>query len=264
MIKDIKFFIKKYLENRPMFLSIIRSQEAIFFEKHKKLIKSPILDFGCGDGFFAETVFGKGKIDIGLDLKNSRALTAKKNNVYKEVVYYKGLKIPFSNNYFSVVISNCVLEHLPKLSKNLKEINRVLKPEGYFITSVMTNNWNDYLFGKNIFRSKYINYMKKRQEHFNLLTEKQWNNIFIKNGFKIVKTIPYMSKKQSPAMDIAHYLSFPSLITYRLFKKWVLVPKWYKYLFADKIIFNLVSKNDIKNGAALFYILKNENRKKSY
>lgn len=113
-MKKIDFFIKKYLENRPMFLAIIRSQEAMFFQKYKRFIKSKVLDFGCGDGFFAEVVFGKGKIDIGLDLENSRAKTAEKNKIYKKVIYYDGQKIPFKDNYFQTVVSNCVFRTYPK------------------------------------------------------------------------------------------------------------------------------------------------------
>src|SRR3989339_1936064 len=121
-MKNKDYFIRKYLENRPMFLAIIRSQEAVLFQKHNYVIKGKVLDFGCGDGFFTEIVFGKGKIDVGLDLKNSRALRADENKTYKKVVYYDGKKIPFPDKYFSTVISNCVLEHIPNLKQSLSEI----------------------------------------------------------------------------------------------------------------------------------------------
>lgn len=259
MKKNLDYFIKKYLENRPMFLAIIRSQEAMFFQKYKKFIKGKTLDFGCGDGFFAEVVFGKGRIDVGLDLINSRAKTAEKNSIYKKVVYYTGEKIPFANNYFSTIVSNCVLEHIPNLSKLLKEIRRVLKPNGYFLTSVMTDKWEKYLLGQKIIGKKYLEIMRKKQEHYHLLTVKKWWNLFQKSGFKIIKTIPYMSKKQTTLMEIAHYLSIPSLISYWVFKKWVLLSKWYKFLFIDKLIKKLLSeKNLTEENSSLFLLLKKE------
>src|SRR3989338_8105550 len=111
------YFIRKYLEGRPMFLSIIRAKEASLFQKHKKYIKRRVLDFGCGDGFFAETVFGKNKITVGLDLTESRARIAEEEKIYKKIVYYDGGKIPFPGHYFSTVISNCFLEHVPPFDK---------------------------------------------------------------------------------------------------------------------------------------------------
>lgn len=256
-MKKIDFFIKKYLENRPMFLSIIRSQEAIFFQKYGKLLKNKTLDFGCGDGFFANTVFGHRAIDVGLDLKNSRADIAKKNKVYKKITYYDGKKIPYPDKHFSTVISNCVLEHIPNLKQSIKEIKRVLKPGGYFLTSVMANKWEDYLFGSRILGKKYLQIMRKKQEHFNLLSKNQWKNLFHSVGFKTIEIDDYMNKQQSEIMDISHYLSLPSLISHKLFGKWVLFPKWYKLLFIDKYIKQFMVYNKTKDGAALFFCLKN-------
>ena len=252
------YFIKKYLTNRPMFLAVIRTPEALLFQKYLKLIKKPVLDFGCGDGFFAETVFGREKIDVGLDLKNSRAKTAEKNQIYKKVVYYGGNKIQFTNSYFSSIVSNCVLEHIPNLKQSLKQIKRVLKPNGYFLTTVMTNNWNNYLFGKKLLGKVYIDYMQKKQEHFNLLTIKQWNNLFRETGFKIVKTIGYLDKKNSSFMDLAHYLSLPSLVSYKLFNNLQIFPKLNIFLWKNYIIKKINISVSPKKSSGLFFILKNE------
>jgi len=85
-MKKVDYFINKYLENRPMFMAIIRSQEAMLFQKYNKLIKSKVLDFGCGEGFFAELIFGKDKIDVGLDLfNNKRVKEAKKIFIKKSL-----------------------------------------------------------------------------------------------------------------------------------------------------------------------------------
>lgn len=44
------------------------------YQKYKPF-NAPILDIGCGDGFFAKIAFGR--IDIGLDVKNSEINEAK-------------------------------------------------------------------------------------------------------------------------------------------------------------------------------------------
>ena len=251
------YFIRKYLEARPMFLSIIRSKEAALFEKHKKYFKGRVLDYGCGDGFFAETVFGKNKIDVDLDLETSRAKAAEKKKIYRKVAYYDGRNIPYPDYYFSTVISNCVLEHIPSLDKTLAEIKRVLRPGGYFITSVMTNRWEDYLVGQKIFGKIYLKFMRKTQEHHNLLSKEEWVGRFKKAGFRQITTDDYLTKKQSAYIDLFHYLSFPSLLTYKLLGRWVIWPKWYKYFFVDKLIGRILAEEQKNEGAALFISCKN-------
>ena len=126
--KTLTDFILQYQQHRPYFFSFIRPQEAHLFCTHQQYLKKPVLDFGCGDGFFAELVFGKKQIDIGIDVKDSRAAEAQRANVYKKVVFYDGITIPARDKSVGTVISNCVLEHLPDLDTNLREICRVLNP----------------------------------------------------------------------------------------------------------------------------------------
>lgn len=243
-----------------MFMAIIRSQEAMLFQKHSELImgKRKILDFGCSEGFFAQTVFGKKIIDVGLDLfNNKRIKEARKEKVYKKITLYDGNKIPYSDNYFNNVVSNCVLEHIPNIRLSLNEIYRVLKPGGYFLTSVMTDQWENNLFGSKIFGKGYLNYMRKTQVHHNLFSNQQWQKYFQKTGFKIQLIEGYLYKKSSFYLDLFHYLSIGSLISYKLFNKWILFNIAFfnkiKTQFIKKIIIN---ENDPDKASAVFFIIK--------
>ncbi|MBI4973254.1 class I SAM-dependent methyltransferase [Candidatus Roizmanbacteria bacterium] len=221
----LRKYISAYLRERPAFMSFIRPQEALLFQKHSHLIDSPVLDFGCGDGFFAQVVFGKHKLDIGLEVDNNpRIEEAKKRNVYKKILLYDGLAIPLKNNSVRTVISNCVFEHIPNISSSVNEIYRVLKKGGYCITSVMTSDWSDMMLGTKLFGQNYAKWMNKRQEHESILSKKQWRALFKKAGFTIVKEIGYVNERTAKWLDLFHYLSLPSLITYKLFKRWVLLP----------------------------------------
>jgi ubiquinone/menaquinone biosynthesis C-methylase UbiE len=62
---------------------------------------------------------------------------------------------------------------------SLSEIRRILKPGGYFITSVMTSRWNEYLWGRKLFREFYVNYMNRAQAHASLFSENGWNKAFV-------------------------------------------------------------------------------------
>lgn len=241
-----------------MFMAIIRSQEALLFQKYHRFIKGKVLDFGCGEGFFAELVFGKGKINIGLDLlTNQRVQEAKKRKIYKKIILYDGGVIPYPNNYFDSVVSNCVLEHIPKLQYSLKEIYRVLKPEGYFLTSVMTDRWEDYQFGSKSLGKPYLDFMRKTQDHHNLFSQDKWQNYLKKTGFKIQFIDGYLYRKSAYYLGLFHFLSIGSLISYKLFNKWVL----FSISFLNKIKTRLIKAMiiDEKNSnlaSALFFVLK--------
>ncbi|GAB4219727.1 MAG: class I SAM-dependent methyltransferase [Candidatus Microgenomates bacterium] len=256
-MNKINFFIKKYLQKRPAFFSFIRPQEAFYFYKNQNLIKSPVLDFGCGDGFFANLVFSKGKVDIGLDLiNNTRVKEALKNKIYKKITFYDGLKIPYKNNYFKTVISNCVLEHIPKIDFSISEIYRVLKSNGYFLTTVMTNNWEKYLYGKKILGEKYLSWFRKKQDHFNLLSFNQWSKKFKKAGFKIEKVYGYIDENNAKFLELMHFISFDSLIFYKLFNKWVLFPKLNLFLYSNLALKNIKLDVDVKKSCGLFFVLR--------
>ena len=257
-MKKIDYFIKKYLENRPMFMAIIRSQEAMLFQKYQKYVKNKTLDFGCGDGFFAGLVFGKGKINVGLDLQNNKRIQeAIEEKIYKKISFYDGDTIPYPNNYFNTVVSNCVLEHIPNINFSLKEIFRVLKPGGFFLTSVMSDQWESNLVGSKIFGKTYLSYMRKTQVHYNLFSKKDWQTYFKKAGFKIQSIDGYLYKKSSFYLNLFHYLSIGSLISYKLFNKWVL----FSIPFLNKIKTQLIKKtivdeNNPNKASALFFVLK--------
>lgn len=257
-MKKIDYFIKKYLENRPMFMAVIRSQETVLFQKYNKLIKGKILDFGCGEGFFADLVFGKKTIDIGLDLMDNKRVTeAIEKKIYKKIKLYDGNHLPFPSNYFTTVVSNCVLEHIPNIKLSLKEIYRVLKPGGFFLTSVMADQWENNMFGTKIFGRRYTEYMRKTQVHHNLLSNNKWREYFKKSGFQINSVDRYLYPRSSFWLDIFHYLSIGSLISYKLFNKWILfnIPLFNK-LKTQLIKKIIVDENNLDKASALFFVLK--------
>lgn len=123
----------------------------------KKLSPPPqkILDFGCGIGlqsfllakngyevFGLETVedksldgFFRGKAESHImtrDESMKSVWSVIQSRVPVDFKFYDGAQQPFPNRYFDVVFAYAVLEHIPpqELSRVLREIRRVLKPEG--------------------------------------------------------------------------------------------------------------------------------------
>ena len=250
-------YISHYLAHRPLFFALIRPQEAVFFDTNRTLLQQPILDYGCGDGFFTEMVFGKKQIDVGLDIVGSRAKQAEKQGIYKKIHYYDGGEIPFPSNHFGSIISNCVLEHIPQIDGALKEIYRVLKPGGYFLATVMTDRWEEYLLGAKIFGNYYRRTMRRKQDHYSLLSAKNWSSKFAKAGFKIKNHQGYISRQNARYLDLFHYLSLPSLITNVLFGKWVMWDFFSQNKVLNRLLVHLTKPPaDSRQSAALSFIFK--------
>jgi ubiquinone/menaquinone biosynthesis C-methylase UbiE len=102
-----------------------------------------VLDLGSGAGndcFVARALAGvNGKV-TGLDMTEQMVNKARKNCEklkFRNVDFVLGdiEKMPFKDNHFDVVISNCVLNLVPDKFKAFSEIFRVLRPAGHFCVS---------------------------------------------------------------------------------------------------------------------------------
>ena len=98
-----------------------------------------ILDIGCNDGLWSKKIAQKiGSENIyGLEIVDEAILQAKKNGIKVSKGDISD-RLPFDDNTFEVIHSNQVIEHLFKTEHFVKEIYRVLKPNGYVI--VCTEN----------------------------------------------------------------------------------------------------------------------------
>jgi len=100
-----------------------------------------ILDIGCGGGgnikYFAE-IITDGKV-YGIDYSETAIyISTKINKKYIEkgiVEIYHGSvsSLPFKDNYFNLISGFEAYYFWPDLIRDLKEINRILKPNGYLI-----------------------------------------------------------------------------------------------------------------------------------
>lgn len=245
----MKDWLNSYLAERPLFLSLIRAKEAWLWQKYLPL-KKPVADVGIGDGFFAKITYKK--VDIGLDLLDSRMNEAKGIGVYDRIIEFDGRKIPLKKSSVNTVVSNCVLEHVEDLPVLLSEIYRILKPKGMFITTVMAKPWEENLAGAMFMGNSYKNWMKRKQVHINLLSYQQWKWAFIKSGFTVKENIGYLTPRACKWLDVCHYLSLHSLINYKLTGKWTFIPNF----FPVRLIEKKFEKNcDPKESGAIFWVL---------
>lgn len=112
---------------------IIRNE---IFKAVKNIIpqfKGRVLDSGCGSMPYKDIILENKNVKsyLGLDIN-----TGLNYEGVKPDVLWDGVKMPFENESFDVVISTEVLEHVPDPDAYLTEVKRVLKPGGLFFFTV--------------------------------------------------------------------------------------------------------------------------------
>lgn len=132
-----------------------------------------VLEIGCGSGFFAKLLLQRfPKIQLtAIDISDHAIEMAKRN--FEGINFQVGdaQHLQFENSSFDFVISCETLEHLAIPGEMLKEIHRVLKPNGRFI--ITTENYFNgmiLLWLKHWIQNKPFNSGSGVQPHENFFT----------------------------------------------------------------------------------------------
>ena len=113
----------------------------------KKILKghqfSKILDAGCASGFMLFKIyqaFPNAKY-FGIDVYSKAISYAKKT--YPDITFKTAFahNLPFTNDYFDVILFYETIEHVEDPIKTLKELKRVLKKGGILILAMDSGNW---------------------------------------------------------------------------------------------------------------------------
>jgi ubiquinone/menaquinone biosynthesis C-methylase UbiE len=119
-------------KNYNKFLKIVLKKYKHF--KNKDDIN--ILDWGCGSGglikYLKKNKFNCYGVEID-ELKLQKNFFKKKKKTREKIVLINNdNKTKFEANYFDIVFTNQVIEHISDKDSFLNEINRILKTGGYF------------------------------------------------------------------------------------------------------------------------------------
>lgn len=162
-----------------------------------------VLDLGCGRGFEtidAARLTGYTGEVVGLDITPKMLKVAQENARNQNVTNIKFItgdieNLPFDDESYDAVMSNCVINHAKDKSKVYREVHRVLKDNGRFVVSDAVTKYplpesikNDpdqwaACFGGAITEGEYLNSI--RNAGFNeieILKRKE----YIKNGYDFI------------------------------------------------------------------------------
>jgi len=177
----------------------------------KDLKGKKLLDVGCGPGIHLKRYIDEGAIGEGIDFSQKMIELAKEHCPKGKFNVGEVYNLPYEDNSFDIITSSLVFDHLEDLDKAVKQVAKILKPNGVLIFSVMHPISNMYreseentpshsYFDKEVIYydiacggKKFVDYPRTIQEYLDILLD---------NGFvleKFVENEPKESwKKQYP------------------------------------------------------------------
>lgn len=149
------------------------------------LIKGSVLDIGCGQKPY-ESIFLNAKSYIGVDIE----VSGHNHDDSKVDFYYDGKTLPFSDNSFDSLVCFEVLEHVFNVDELLAELNRVIKPNGFFLLTVPFV-WEEH----------------ETPYDFSRYTSYGMVNIMTKNKFEVVELIKSTNNVSTIGQLFINYLA---------------------------------------------------------
>jgi len=115
----------------------LRKALSIINKYHKH---GTFLDVGCAFGFLVKMASRKGYSATGCDI--SRYAIKQAQALFPELDFFEAnieKRTPFETSSFDIVTALDTLEHCSDVHGALREIKRLLKPQGLFLTSIPVN-----------------------------------------------------------------------------------------------------------------------------
>jgi 2-polyprenyl-3-methyl-5-hydroxy-6-metoxy-1,4-benzoquinol methylase len=139
--ENIKFQAEKHpLKLQQPIVSLIQYLEYLMHSKAYGVAANyakgkTVLDYGCNVGYGTNIISTNCKKVIGLDVSTQAIDTARKNYQSEKIEFrlFNGIRTPFENDSFGMIVSLQVMEHIVDIKPYLLEIQRLIDPQGTVI-----------------------------------------------------------------------------------------------------------------------------------
>ncbi|MBP7088337.1 MAG: class I SAM-dependent methyltransferase [Candidatus Omnitrophica bacterium] len=124
-------------------LAVLRIKEVL---ENIPIKADGILDYGCGQGGWIKELKNKfpNSNIYGIDISRVAIQRAKEKFPKCNFCYFDGDSLPFSGEYFDLIFSYHVFEHVSNISKTISNISYLLKKNGYLCVAFPCANRNSF------------------------------------------------------------------------------------------------------------------------
>jgi len=189
----------------------------------------PVLDLGCGDGFFARQIFPTSLRDqiVGADrdFHGLQALKKKEGNGRAVCADLKSL--PFRSGSVGSVLSNCTLEHVEEVGVVLSEVARILKPGGQLVFTVPSEDFGRLLsfsdllakVGLQRIAQGYAGLLNRILGHRNIFAPEKWRELLQNVGLRLEQVESFMPQPLARAWGLRLWWGIPAFLVRRFMKR---------------------------------------------
>ncbi len=189
---QIERWATAYLRHAPLSLTLREINRLVAIEAVSSS-RGPVLDVGCGDGFWW-TLRDHDKREIyGIDI-SAREIAQAKTRIKAELTDVSREE-PFAGTKFEEIIGNCSLEHVPDIDAALHNLRAVAAPNARLVMFVPTPRWAY----QGRLQSFLLNHAPRIAmslsgalngffQHWHLYDAKVWTSLLAQHGWKVRAT----------------------------------------------------------------------------
>lgn len=189
--EEIERWARAYLRHAPLSL-VLREINRLVAVEAVASDRGPVLDVGCGDGFWWTLRDAKGEV-YGIDI-SAREIAQAKTRINASLTDVSQ-ETPFPGTKFQEIIGNCSLEHVPDIDAALANLRKAAAPGARLIMFVPTPRWayqgklQSWLLGRAPRVAMAVSgALNGFFQHWHLYDHKVWTRLLEQNGWHVRST----------------------------------------------------------------------------
>ncbi len=190
--EQIERWATAYLRHAPLSLTLREINRLVAIEA-VSTSRGPVLDVGCGDGFWWTLRDHDQREIYGIDI-SAREIAQAQTRIKAELTDVSREE-PFAGTKFEEIIGNCSLEHVPDIDAALHNLRAVAAPNARLVMFVPTPRW--------AYQGRLQGFLLKHAprvamslsgalngffQHWHLYDAKVWTRLLAQHGWKVRAT----------------------------------------------------------------------------
>lgn len=183
--EELRRYYDKRFAERPL-----RAREGFYAWIAREICPpegSRIIDIACGGGYLLREIQGRRCSLCGCDISSEALRIAAREVAEAGFAVADAEKLPYPDDSFDMACNLGSLEHFLGMESALREMRRVLKPEGRAVIMVPNSRYVGDLWRRLTFRGG--------ADHHQILerfgTRREWQSLLESSGFVVERIFPY-------------------------------------------------------------------------